>query len=147
MTQQQDKREWLQVVPSQVQIVYQEEFLLRKCGYASEQATQGGGGVSVSGGEERIDEVLRDMVQWTLLMVGDSWTRQSQRSFPTSMTLSLSSFAIQVTEHQHRLRREAVESPPWRSSEATWTCAWETCSRHPYLSRVRPDALKGLSQP
>jgi len=32
---------------------------------------------------------------------------------------------VQVTEHWHRLPREAMKSPPQRSSGAAWTWAWE----------------------
>jgi len=31
---------------------------------------------------------------------------------------------------------EALQSPPWRSSEDTWTCPWTTCSGWPCLSRT-----------
>ena len=34
---------------------------------------------------------------------------------------------VQVMEHWHRLPREAVEAPPWRSSKAAWMWAGTIC--------------------
>jgi len=40
-----------------------------------------------------------------------------------------------VTEHWYKLPKEVVDSPPWRSSEGTWTWAWAACSGCPCWSR------------
>lgn len=37
-------------------------------------------------------------------------------------------FTAQVTEHWHKLPRQAVVSLSWRSSKATWVWAWAPCS-------------------
>lgn len=39
-------------------------------------------------------------------------------------------------EHQHRLPKGVVESPPWRPSKTTWMWDWAPCFRCPCLSRV-----------
>jgi len=39
--------------------------------------------------------------------------------------------AVAVTERWHRLPSELADSPLWRSSTATMTEAWVTCSRCP----------------
>ena len=36
-------------------------------------------------------------------------------------------FTVEVLEHRHRLVREVVKSPPWRSSKATWICSACPC--------------------
>ena len=43
--------------------------------------------------------------------------------------------AVQVMEHWHKLSREAVRSPPWRSPKAAWTWAQAPCSGCPHCSR------------
>ena len=66
-----------------------EKILLRKSGYALEQATQGSGGVIIPGS---VKETLRGgnkghglvgKYWWQV----DSWTGRSWRSFPTLVTL------------------------------------------------------------
>lgn len=43
------------------------------------------------------------------------------------------SVIVSVLEHQHGLLREVVDSPPWRSSEATWMWPWVPCCGWPCL--------------
>lgn len=48
---------------------------------------------------------------------------------------------VQVTEHWHRLPREAVQSHPWKSSTATWRRSQASCSGCPcwgWISRSLP---------
>lgn len=51
--------------------------------------------------------------------------------------------AVAVTERWHRLPSELADSPLWRSSTATMTEAWATCSRCPWLSKVGPGVFQG----
>ena len=44
-------------------------------------------------------------------------------------------FTIWVMKHWPRLPREAVESPPCKSSEAAWKWSWAPCSGCPCLDR------------
>jgi len=44
-------------------------------------------------------------------------------------------FTVRVTEQWHRMPREAVDLPPWKSPKAAWTWSWATCSGWPCLSR------------
>lgn len=52
----------------------------------------------------------------------------------TNMNWNVREILYCVGEHWLRLPREAVRSPPWRSSKDVWMWSWTTCSDCTYLS-------------
>lgn len=50
-----------------------------------------------------------------------------------------------MTEHWHKLPREAMVSFPCRSPSAAWTWAWAPCSECPCWTRGGPDGPEGFS--
>ena len=65
-----DESEWPQVMLEEVQIRYQEKFLLHQSGDALAQAAQGSGGVTVPGG---VQEPWRSGTEGHGLVVGMGW--------------------------------------------------------------------------
>ena len=65
-------REWPQVAPGEIQVEYQERFLLLKSGQVLERAAQGGGGVTILKGVQEMFRCGTKGKQWG--NIGGDWT-------------------------------------------------------------------------
>jgi len=74
---------------------------------------------------------------------------ETDTNWNTGGFVKMSEGCVRVTEHWHRLPREAVESPHWPSSKVAWAWSW-SCSGcsclyyHPW--RVHQNVLFGYLQ-